>query len=53
MLAPSFDMSDDLAHWHDTQRNHGNVLFADGHVELIYTQIFEWDADPNEFNPYY
>ena len=53
VLAPSFDMSDELAHWHDTQHNHGNVLFADGHVELIYTQIFEWDADPNELNPYY
>ena len=53
VIAPSFDMGDPLAHWHDTQRNHGNLLFADGHVDLEFTQIFEWDADPNEHNPYY
>jgi prepilin-type N-terminal cleavage/methylation domain-containing protein/prepilin-type processing-associated H-X9-DG protein len=50
---PSFDMSDPLAHWHDTERHHGNLLFADGHADFLFTQIFEWDADPNEHNPYY
>lgn len=53
VLAPSFDMSDPLAHWHDTERNHGNLLLADGHVDFQYTQIFDPVADPNENNPYY
>ncbi len=53
VIAPAMDINNPLAQWHDTKRNHSNLLFADGHVDFVYTQIFEWDADPNDLNPYY
>ncbi len=50
---PSFDLSDERAHWHHPTRHHGNVLFADGHVTFQFTVIFDWAAPPDENNPYY
>jgi prepilin-type N-terminal cleavage/methylation domain-containing protein/prepilin-type processing-associated H-X9-DG protein len=50
---PSFDMSDSRAHWHHRTRHHGNLLYADGHVEFRFTEIFDWAAPPDENNPYY
>lgn len=50
---PSFDMRDDLAHWHHRKRNHGNILFADGHVDFLFTQIFDYAQPPDEHEVYY
>jgi len=50
---PSFDVSDPRANWHFTGRHHGNLLFADHHVEFQFTQIFDVMAVPDENAPYY
>jgi prepilin-type N-terminal cleavage/methylation domain-containing protein/prepilin-type processing-associated H-X9-DG protein len=50
---PSFSPSDSQAQWHFVGRNHGNLLFADGHVDFVFTQIFDWMLPPDENNPYY
>jgi prepilin-type N-terminal cleavage/methylation domain-containing protein len=50
---PSFDVSDPRANWHFVGRHHGNLLFADHHVEFQFTQIFDALAPPDESGPYY
>ena len=50
---PSFDLNDDRARWHHQGRHHGNLLFADGHVEFLFTQIFDVQARPDENEVYY
>ena len=44
---------DDRADWHFVGRPHGNLLFADGHVDFQFVQIFDVMAVPNENEPYY
>jgi prepilin-type N-terminal cleavage/methylation domain-containing protein/prepilin-type processing-associated H-X9-DG protein len=50
---PSFDLGDPRSSWHYSGRHHGNLLFADGHVDFQFTQIFDLLAPPDENNPYY
>jgi prepilin-type N-terminal cleavage/methylation domain-containing protein len=50
---PSFPLPDERANWHAIDRYHGNLLFADEHVEFQYTKIFDVTAVPNENEPYY
>ena len=50
---PSFPLPDERANWHAVDRYHGNLLFADEHVEFQYTKVFDVTAVPNENEPYY
>ncbi len=50
---PSFDVTDPRAQWHFRGRPHGNLLFADGHVEFRFCSLFDVLAPPDENNPYY
>jgi prepilin-type N-terminal cleavage/methylation domain-containing protein len=50
---PSFDLADPRAAWHYLGRHHGNLLFADQHVEFQFPQIFDVMAVPDESEPYY
>jgi len=50
---PSFDLSDPRADWHHSGRHHGNLLFADGHVDFLFTKIFDVLAVPDENEAYY
>lgn len=50
---PLLDPQDPRAQWHFKGRPHGNLLFADGHVDFAFPQIFEPYDDPNENHPYY
>jgi len=50
---PSFDLGDSRSRWHHAGRHHGNLLFADGHVEFMFTKIFEYMAIPDENEVYY
>ena len=53
VFSPSIPFNDDRAHWHDVSRHHGNLLFADGHVDFMFTQIMDPNAPSDESNPYY
>ncbi len=50
---PAFIMSQTQAQWHHRTRNHGNLLFADGHVAFQLTLPMVPNAPPDENNPYY
>ncbi len=50
---PSFDLTDPRAAWHHEGRHHGNLLFADHHVEFQFTHILDVMAVPDENGPYY
>lgn len=50
---PSFNVDDPRANWHASGRHHGNLLFADGHVDFHYTRIYDPNAVPNENAVYY
>lgn len=50
---PMLDAKDDRSQWHYVGKAHGNLLFADGHVEFRFPQIFNPYADPNDAEPYY
>lgn len=50
---PSFDLNDHRSRWHEADRHHGNLLFADSHVDFAYTQIFDVQAQPSEHEVYY
>jgi prepilin-type N-terminal cleavage/methylation domain-containing protein len=50
---PSFDVTDPRANWHVDGRHHGNLLFAEGHVEFRYPEIVDIMAPPDPNNPYY
>jgi hypothetical protein len=50
---PSFDLTDPRAGWHYEGRHHGNLLFADEHVEFQFTRIMDVLAVPDENEPYY
>jgi hypothetical protein len=41
------------AWWHDKRRNHGNLIFADQHVQFTYTTVFEYFAVPDPDVGYY
>lgn len=53
VFAPALDCKDYRAHWHARNRPHGNLLFADGHVEFRFPTIFEPYFPPDENEPYY
>ena len=50
---PPYQAADSRADWHFAGRPHGNLLFADGHVDFQFAQIFEMYAVPSENEPYY
>ena len=50
---PSFNPGEWRTQWHYVGRNHSNLLYADLHVSFTFCTIFQYDADPNENNPYY
>ena len=53
IFSPMFNMSEPQSQWHDDKRNHANLLFADGHVQFMFTQIFDVFAQVDENEPYY
>ena len=53
VFSPAFNMNEPQTHWHDTERNHGYLLFAEGHVAFEYAQIFEPFIEGDENEPYY
>jgi prepilin-type N-terminal cleavage/methylation domain-containing protein/prepilin-type processing-associated H-X9-DG protein len=50
---PMLDPKDPRAQWHYKGRAHGNLLYADGHVEFEFPQIFDPYAEPDENEYYY
>lgn len=54
-FTPAWNHDDDRAQWHEAGQPHGNLLFADGHVEYRHPtpELYDPFADPNEHLPYY
>ncbi len=50
---PPFRPADPRTEWHHAGRAHGNLLFADGHVEFAFTRIFDVMAAPDPNEVYY
>lgn len=53
VFSPMLNATDARSHWHYKGRPHGNVLFADGHVEFMFPRILEPYVLPNENEFYY